>query len=662
MAGGQKPEEIFYKTKNMSDHQLINDRKAKIKAWEEKGFSAYAHSFERTHTSAQARIAVENTPQALPSAKDLLGKTEAQFALCGRIIQNREMGKLAFLRLRDGAGDFQICLAQEVLKEDFKWFLKNLDLGDFAGFSGEFFVTKHGEPTLMATQITPLSKSLRPLPEKFHGLKDKEICYRERNLDLTTNPETFDRFKKRSAIVREIREFFWEKNYEEVETRILQPQAGGAMAEVFKTHHNALDHEFVLRIATELDLKMTIGGGFEGIFEIGKSFRNEGIDPSHLQEFTSIEWYGAYQTLQMHEQWIEELLHRIAHKIFKKDVFSLLDKNEQIVEVDLSKKFKRVAFAELLKEYAGIDLFDISMEDLRKAALKHGVEAVENRGRGNLLDDIYKKTVRPNLIQPTFVVDWPSDLKPLARPHGNSTSAASQLLIAGWEVTNGYGELIDPQLQRQLLEDQQSAKNAGDKEAMEVDEVFLKAMEHGFPPMAGNAIGIDRLCALLCAQPNLRDVVLFPTMKPEGPKSKPAKELQIAVALINQDSQLEKWQELNTIAHLSAAFGTRNGSELFKFDQIQSLDGQNIAMNIQHAILIKNAPDNTTLKSVLKSAQQQNLQTAEFTREMLETTNDNVVSEKTAQKKFSEVEHLGILIFGNKSNVEALTKDFDLHQ
>jgi lysyl-tRNA synthetase class 2 len=335
---------------------------------------------------------------------------------------------------------------------------------------------------------------------------------------MVSNPETLDRFKKRSDIVRKIREYFHNKDFYEVETRILQPQAGGAMAKVFETHHNALDHDFVLRIATELDLKIACSGGLERVFEIGKMFRNEGIDPSHLQEFTSIEWYGAYDTLEMHETWIEELLREICTEIFHKTNFQILDKEGDFVDVDFSKPFKKITFSQLLQDHANIDIFNISTDDLRTEAKKLGIDDVGTRGRGNLLDDIYKKTARPKLIQPIFVTDWPSDLKPLARPHGDGTSSVSQLLIAGWEVTNGYGELIDPKVQRELLEEQQQAKNAGDDEAMEINEEFLRAMEHGFPPMAGNAIGIDRLICLLTGQSNLRDVVLFPTMRPENTK------------------------------------------------------------------------------------------------------------------------------------------------
>jgi len=492
---------------------LVSTRKSKISAWNEKGFPGYAENFARTHTAEQARDFCEKND--CRDTDEILKSPKSEVKMCGRILQMREMGKLAFLRLRDVSGDFQICLARNILGDDFKFWSKKLDLGDFCGFSGEFFLTRHGEPTLAVAKITPLAKTWRPMPEKFHGVADTEICYRERNLDLMTNPETFDRFKKRSATVREIRDFFHEKNFVEVETRILQPQAGGAMAKTFTTHHNALDHDFVLRISLELDLKMAVSGGFERIFEIGKNFRNEGIDPSHLQEFTMLEWYAAYESLQTNKIWMQDLIQRICRKVHGKMKFQILDHDENPIEVDFSGNFAEITFAELLKKYAKIDIFKISDADLRSVARKLGIEAVETRGRGNLLDDIYKKTARPHLNQPIFVTDWPSDLKPLARPNGDGTSQVYQLLIAGWEIVNAYGELIDPAVQRKFLENQSAVRIAGDDEAMEIDEVFLKSMEHGFPPMTGTGIGIDRLCALLAGVPNLRDVVLFPTMKPE---------------------------------------------------------------------------------------------------------------------------------------------------
>lgn len=501
------------------ENHLITERKQKIADWEALGFPAYAKNFERTHTSAEATAQVKANEGALRSAPEIMTKPQNQATMGGRLLALRDMGKLAFLRLRDSEGDFQICLAQEILGDDFKALVKALDIGDFVGFAGEFFTTKHGEPTLMALEVTPLSKALRPLPEKWHGLSDTEACYRERNLDLISNPETLERFRVRSKVVKEIRNFYENLGFMEVETPMMLAQAGGAMAKTFQTHHNALDHNFHLRIALELPLKIVCSGGIERVFEIGKCFRNEGTDPSHLQEFTMLEWYAAYVSFEQNMDWNEEMLRNIAQKVFGKTTFAVTDKNEVDHEIDFARAFAKRKFADLLKEYADFDMFTATDEEVRAKAKEVGVETIEGVGRANLLDDIYKRTARPNLIQPTFVLDYPEDLKPLAAPNGDGTASCFQVLIAGWEVINAYGELIDPQVQRALLEKQAAFRAGGDAEAMEVDEVFLKAMEHGFPPMAGQGMGIDRIVTLLTGQDNLRDVVLFPTLKPATPHS-----------------------------------------------------------------------------------------------------------------------------------------------
>ncbi|MBT3349235.1 lysine--tRNA ligase [bacterium] len=501
------------------ENKLIAERRAKITQWESAGFAPYAQKFDRTHTAAEAREFCGKTK--LRDAAEIMEKPKPNGKLCGRIVNFRSMGKLAFLKMRDASGDFQICFAKNVLGDAMKNFEKILDLGDFCGFDGEFFLTKHGEPTLLATEIFPLAKSLRPLPEKWHGIADREACYRQRYLDLMTNDETFERFQIRSKIIRMIRDFLHAKDFVEVETRTLQPQAGGAMAKVFETHHNALDQEFVLRIALELEHKMLLAGRFERVFEIGKCFRNEGMDPSHLQEFTMLEWYAAYADLEKNMNWTQEMIQKIVPKVLGTTKCSILDKNEKPVEIEWAGDWPRVKFGDLLKKYAKIDLHKITIDELRIFSVKNcelPKSEAAKMSRGNLLDHVYKKTARPNLVQPTFVTDWPTDLKPLARPNGDGTSDVYQLLVAGWEIVNSYGELIDPSEQRRLLEEQSAAKKNGDEEAMEIDEDFLTAMEHGFPPMTGFGMGIDRFVALITGQPNLRDVVLFPLMRPEQEK------------------------------------------------------------------------------------------------------------------------------------------------
>ena len=642
------------------ENHLITDRKAKIEAWKDLGFPAYAKSFDRTHTAEQATEEVKANEGSLRSAPEIMVKPNNGRSVCGRIVAMRDMGKLAFVSIRDVSGDFQVCLAKDLLGEDFKAFLKALDLGDYCGFAGEFFTTKHGEPTLMAVEVTPLSKSLRPLPEKWHGLSDKESCYRERNLDLVSNKDSFERFKARSKVVKAVRDFYEARDFMEVETSILTPQAGGAMAKTFSTHHNALDHDFHLRIALELPLKIVCSGGFERVFEIGKCFRNEGTDPSHLQEFTMLEWYAAYVSFDQNMDWNEQMLREIAENVFGRTTFNVTDKFDVTHEIDFAKPFAKKKFADLLKEYADFDMFTASDDDVRAKAKEVGVDQIEGVGRANLLDDIYKKTARPNLIQPTFVLDYPEDLKPLAAPNGDGTASCFQVLIAGWEVINAYGELIDPQIQRALLEKQAAFRAGGDDEAMEVDEVFLKAMEQGFPPMAGQGMGIDRIVTLLTGQDNLRDVVLFPTLKPEGKAETKNEETMLATAIINTDLVNEDWQALNSVGHLCAAFGAREGKPLFFQDEITTKDGKSIKLNTTQAIMIKSSDSNQSLIDLAQTAKNQGLQVAEFTREMLETSDDRKVVNQTLGKNLNEVDFYGVLVFGKKSVVEKMTAGFGL--
>jgi lysyl-tRNA synthetase class 2 len=363
---------------------------------------------------------------------------------------------------------------------------------------------------------------LRPLPDKFHGLEDTELKYRKRYLDLIANPETKERFLIRSKITQGLRNWLLEKGFVEIVTRTLQPQAGGAAAKPFMTHHNALDADYALRIAPELDLKMAVVGGLERVFEFAINFRNEGMDPSHLQEFQMLEWYAAYEDMNTNMQWAEESLQDVIPKVLGKNTFNVYDKKGQIHEIDISKPFKKVSFADLLKE-VDVDIF-ASKEELLKKALDIGLDKKESeiRSRANLLDDIYKKLVRPNIVAPTFITHHPADLKPLARKNDTDPRLADsyQLLIAGWEVINAYSELVDPQIQREALEAQAQDKAEGDEEAMEVNEEYLTAMEHGMPPITGFGMGIDRLVTLVTGQRNLRDVVLFPLLKSEDASSK----------------------------------------------------------------------------------------------------------------------------------------------
>jgi len=450
---------------------------------------------------------------------DSLEKSGESKWISGRIMSIRGQGAIIFLTLNDGTGLFQGLLKKDVIgDEKISFFSEVVDIGDFIELQGTLFITKRGEKTMEAKDWRMLTKTLLPLPEKWHGLENIEEIYRNRYLDLIMSEDSHNIFITRSKIIKSIREYLDNKNLLEVETPILQNQAGGAMARVFKTHHNDYDMHMVLRIALELDHKKIMTAGYEGVYEIGKCFRNEGSDPTHIQEFTMLEWYASYKTLEDNINWTEEMIKDIAFNLIGKKTFKVLDKDGKEVDVNFDNIWTRVSFSDLLKKNADIDIKNISLEEAQEEAIKWGMskEEAEKTGRGNLLDHIYKKSSRFKIINPTFITNFPGDLKPLAIQNDDGTAEVAQLVIAGAEITNQYAELVDPLVQRDLLIAQSKAKEGGDEEAMEIDENFLKAMEHGMPPMTGFGMGIDRLTAILTEQKNLRDVIFFPIMKPKN--------------------------------------------------------------------------------------------------------------------------------------------------
>jgi lysyl-tRNA synthetase class 2 len=487
--------------------ELRNERLQKLHLLKNYGMNPYPLSVARDMSLADAKT---NFTELEAGAKEA--------SLSGRIVAIRGQGAILFVVLQDGKDRFQTVFKKDEIEESlFKLFADAADMGDFISVTGTFFTTARGEQSLLVKTWTMATKALLPLPEKWHGLQDVEETYRKRYLDLLSDESTFSRFETRSKIIKYIREYFYNKNFLEIETPILQNQAGGAMAQTFDTHHNDYDMDMVMRISLELEHKMMMAAGYNRIYEIGKNFRNEGSDPTHIQEFSMIEWYAAYETLETNMKWTEDLLRGLARDVVGKMIFQVLDKEGNKVEVDFGGVWPKVRFGDLLQKNAGIDMADISIKDLRTEAKKWGMseDEVAKTGRANLLDHIYKKSSRNAIIQPTFVLDYPSELKPLAQQNGDGTAKVAQLIIAGAEITNQYAELVNPIVQRALLEDQSKAKAGGDDEAMEVDERFLTAMEHGMPPMTGFGMGIDRLVALLTEQDNLRDVIFFPIMRPK---------------------------------------------------------------------------------------------------------------------------------------------------
>lgn len=487
--------------------EIRNSRLEKIELLKKNGMESFGPSVFR-----------DVTLKDLTDSFDDFLQDSNTISVVGRVMAIRGQGAIAFVVLNDGTGEFQVVFKKDEMKESlFDLFRKTVDMGDFIQVSGEVFQTERGQNSILVDMWSMATKSLLPLPEKWAGLQDTEEKYRKRYLDILSEQEVFDRFVTRSQIIQAIRRYLDEKGFLEIETPILQNQAGGAMAQTFNTHHNDYDMDMVLRISLELEHKMLMVGGYNRIYEIGKNFRNEGSDPTHIQEFTMIEWYAAYQTLEDNMNWTEEMLKSIAKDVVGKTEFTVYSKEENAVDVDFAGEWPRVDFADLLKKESGLDMKQSSLEDIQAKALSLGmdIKELERTGKGNLLDFIFKKSARHKIINPTFVMNYPSELKPLAQQNGDGTARVAQLIIAGAEITNQYAELVNPLEQRKLLELQSNAKEAGDVEAMDIDERFLTAMEHGMPPMTGFGMGIDRLVAIFTEQKNLRDVIFFPIMRPK---------------------------------------------------------------------------------------------------------------------------------------------------
>ncbi|MDP3996732.1 MAG: lysine--tRNA ligase [bacterium] len=434
--------------------------------------------------------------------------------LAGRIIAKRGQGAILFVDIFDGTGKFQAVFKKDEMEESvFGLFEETTDNGDFIEVSGSFFTTKRKEKSLLAKDWKMLCKTLRPLPEKWHGLTDTEERFRKRYLDILMNEEVRKRFVLRSRIVSELRKVLDKENFLEVETSMLQPLAGGANAEPFKTRHNALDMDLYLRIAPEIDLKKLLIGGYRKVYEIGRSFRNEGIDVTHNPEFTTVEWYEAYSDAKRQREFLEKVLKTVVKGVVGKNKIEFDAK-----EIDFSGKFAVVSYFELLQRYALIpEPAKASMDDLKLKATQLGIKPEKGDTVEKLMDSIYKKTARPKLVQPTFVVDYPANYIPLAKKKEGSDTLvdAFQLVIGGFEVTKAFSELNDPVDQRERFALQEKNKKEGDAEAQEADEAFLEALEYGMPPAGGVGLSIDRMAMLLGNVKNIREVVFFPTMRPK---------------------------------------------------------------------------------------------------------------------------------------------------
>lgn len=432
-------------------------------------------------------------------------------SVAGRMMSKRVMGKASFCNVQDLKGNIQVYVARDAIGEDPYKAFKKMDIGDIVGIKGEVFRTKTGEISIHASEVTLLSKSLQIMPEKYHGLTNTDLRYRQRYVDLMVNPESKDTFIKRSKIIREIRNYLDSQGFMEVETPILVANAGGAAARPFTTHYNALDEDINLRISLELYLKRLIVGGLERVYEIGRVFRNEGLDTRHNPEFTLMELYQAYTDYHGMMDLTENLYRTVAQKVLGTTTVTY-----KSVEIDLGKPFERITMLDAVKKYAGIDFSTVKTDEEAKAiADAHHIEYEARHKKGDILSLLFEEYVEEHLVQPTFVMDHPIEISPLTKkkPENPDYTERFELFIMGAEMANAYSELNDPLDQRERFLAQEEMKAAGDEEANSMDEDFLNALEYGMPPTGGIGFGIDRMIMLLTDSPAIRDVLLFPTMR-----------------------------------------------------------------------------------------------------------------------------------------------------
>jgi lysyl-tRNA synthetase class 2 len=488
-------------------NQIVEERRAKLRALREQG-NAFPNDFRRSDLAAELHDAhgmKENVE---------LEANPHRVAVAGRMLLKRVMGKASFATLQDMSGRIQLYVTRDAAGEAVYEAFKHWDLGDILGAQGTLFRTKTGELSVKVDQVRLLAKSLRPLPEKFHGLTDQEQRYRQRYLDLITNPDAQRVFKARSRMIQVIREFFVTRGYLEVETPMMQPLPGGAAARPFITHHNALDMQLYLRIAPELYLKRLVVGGVEKVFEINRNFRNEGMSTRHNPEFTMLEFYEAYQDYEYLMQLTEALLREVALKVTGSTTLTF-----QGETIDFGLPFDRLTMAQAIAKYHPQHaLADLERpEYLRTTLERHAVEVFPTDGLGLLQLKLFEQTTEAKLIQPTFIVAHPTDVSPLARRNDANPAVTDrfELFITGREMANGFSELNDPEDQAERFRQQAEAKAAGDEEAMFYDGDYVRALEYGMPPTAGEGIGIDRLAMLLTDSSSIRDVILFPHMRPE---------------------------------------------------------------------------------------------------------------------------------------------------
>lgn len=482
--------------------RIAEQRRQKLERLRAHGINPYPHHYHHSHTAQEAIALISQSEQGL-ALKD-------EVNVAGRITARRNMGKITFMDLRDSSGKIQL-LCGELLNDDQNQLLKEIDIGDIIGASGHLFRTKTGEPTIAVSDLTLLAKSLQPLPEKWHGLSDVDMRYRQRYLDLISNPEARETFKIRSQVLTAIRQFLNQRGFLEVETPVLQPSYGGALARPFITHHHTLDQDFYLRIALELHLKRLVIGGLDKVYELGRTFRNEGVSTKHNPEFTMLESYEAYADYNDVMNMLEEMVSKISKQVLGTDKVQFGD-----TVINFSPPWQRISLRQAIMNYGGIDFEQYPDTDsLRAEMLKLKMEVDPQKDRGRLIDELLSTFVEPKLIQPTLLIDYPVEMSPLAKakPDDERLVERFEAFAGGMEIANAFTELNDPVEQRKRFLRQQEQRQAEGEPIETIDEDFLLALEHGMPPTGGLGVGIDRLVMLLTNQQSIREVILFPQLK-----------------------------------------------------------------------------------------------------------------------------------------------------
>ena len=633
------------------ENDLVKAKKSHRDALIKKGINPYPYKYKVTDYAAAL------TKEFTKLKNEEKGR---KVSVSGRVMAKRSFGAIAFMKIRDSTGDIQFFLKKGETKKDAFDLLDLIDVGDIIGSTGPIYKTQKGQLSVLVDKLEVLTKSVLPLPEKFHGLTDIEIRQRKRYLDLIMNPEVKEKFAMRTEIVSAWREFFNKNDFLEVEIPVLQPVYGGANARPYVTQSNAWKSKFYLSISPELYLKKLVVGGYEKVYTVCKNFRNEDVDKTHNPEFTMSEYYAINHDLEDVMKLTEDAVEFVAKK-----VLGTTEITYQGQKISLKAPWKRIKMIDALNKKAKIKAEKMSLAELLDFAKREGIE-IDNdkKKKGLVIQELFEHFCEEDLIQPCFITEHPKETTPLCKPSREDPKnliERAEGYIFGWELCNMYSEMNDPLLQRQVFEEQ-AEQGRSQGEHHPIDEDFLEAMSYGMPPAGGVGLGIDRLVMLLTDLATIRDVIFFPQMKPEHIKDKTGKEKEtkMAVAVLNKSAKMERWQEMNAIAHLNAAFAARIGKELFYADSMETKDGKEIKFNIQQAIMIKEAKTNSDIIDLLKKAKKLHLDVSEFVKEMIETSDDKKLMDSIATQKHKDVNYLGALIFGDKAKVEALTKEFKL--